>query len=1185
MYLKRLEIQGFKSFADKVELEFNLGITVVVGPNGSGKSNVVDAIRWVLGEQSAKTLRGLRMDDIIFSGSNNRRPLGMAQVSLTLDNTSGLFPLDYNEVTVSRRLYRSGESEYLINKVPCRMKDIHQLFMDTGVGKEGFSVIGQGKIDEILSLKAEDRRSLIEEAAGIVKYRYRKKETERKLDDTQQSLVRINDIVYELTEQLEPLKEQAEKAKQYQSWKKELDKWEISIAIQAIEENERKEKEIKELLSSLEDNLTRANTQYHQFSSQLESHKFENQQLDQYISNLQQKIYDLNTEIERKEHQIEMSRERKTGVQAQLHRVNLEIENSQKQEEDIVRDISKKKSELAKINFDYNEAVLIVKELSEAINQQKNIFSNNTMMLEDYKSQVIETLQEKAGVNNQISRLDNEIALLQRRYQQLEDKINKASLELDNLEAQRSLFEEKKRNLMGAKNELEFKLITLQKNLAENTLSQVKVKKDLEEKQLNYQQIFSRLQVLEEMEDSGEGYQQGVKAVLEAKKNKSAGFTGIVGTVTDLISVPANLETALETALGGALQYLITNDDQAAQLAIEYLKKEKKGRATFLPLNTIKSSHNNMKFNFPQVVGRAVDLIEFDAKYQNIMEHLLGRVWVIENLESLVEIGKKTNFSHRMVTLDGEVMTPGGALTGGNYRKQKTGLLTRKRMLKELSKELVKKSEDIEGTKQNLQIKEQELQKFMNSINNNKDLLHENELSMADLENKLEQVFKEITRVAEEKEACFLEQQEIQAQKIINNQEKKKLSREIQNKGLLITDMEKEVATLQNYNKEIAAAQDGLIEDLNEKKITTATLQQAQDLGQDQLVRLESSLLNFAQEKSRLQAERNQLDTKTLELNQSIKEIEEEVGRLTKGLVDLEKHGADKKEKRLHLQEILNHLEKEIKNKQVVVEQLREETYQHNLKLSKIQMEINTSREKLTEQFGYSIEEALHHKVEIQNKRNVIKRVNELKGFISDLGLVNFAAILEYEKVYTRLDFLTKQLTDLNGAKDSLLKVIKEMDQIMLKKFRETFSMVNEAFNSVFKEMFGGGSASLELSDEENLLDTGIEIIAQPPGKKAQNLLLLSGGERAMTAIALLFAILKVKPSPFCVLDEIEAALDEANVDRFSAFLKQFVQKTQFIIISHRKGTMEVADVLYGVTIEEQTGVSKLISVKLSEAI
>jgi len=1185
LYLKRLEIQGFKSFADKVELEFNLGITVVVGPNGSGKSNVVDAIRWVLGEQSAKTLRGLRMDDIIFSGSNNRRPLGMAQVSLTLDNTSGLFPLDYNEVTVSRRLYRSGESEYLINKVPCRMKDIHQLFMDTGVGKEGFSVIGQGKIDEILSLKAEDRRSLIEEAAGIVKYRYRKKEAERKLDDTQQSLVRINDIVYELTEQLGPLKEQAEKAKQYQSWKRELDQWEISIAIEAIEENEIKEKEIKELLSNLEDNLTKANTQYHQLSAQVENHKFDKQQLDQYISNLQQKLYDLNTEIERKEHQIEMSRERKTGVEAQLHRVNMELENSHKQEEDLARDISEKKSELAKINVDYDEAVIIVKELSEAINQKKGIISNNTMMLEDYKSQVIETLQEKAGFNNQISRLDNEITLLERRYQQLEEKINKASSDLDDLEVQRALLEENKQKLMIAKNEHEVKLITLQKNLSENTLSQAKIKKDLEERQLNYQQIFSRLQVLEEMEETGEGYQQGVRAVLEAKKNKISGFTGIVGTVNDLITVPSSLETALETALGGALQYLVTNDDQGAQLAIKYLKNDKKGRATFLPLNTIKSPPNNMKLNFPQIVGRAVDLIEFDAKYQGIMEHLLGKVWVIENLESLVEIGKKTNFSYRMVTLDGEIMTPGGSLTGGSYRKQKNGLLTRKRMLQELSKDLIKRNKEIEGKKENLQIKEQELQELMNSINNNKDLVHENELNMADLENKLGQVFKEITRATDEKEACFLEQQEIQAQRVINSQEKEKYSREIKNKGLLITDMEKEIAIIQNYNKEIAAAQDGLGEDLNEKKITTATLQQAQDIGQEQLRRLENSLLNFTQEKNRLEAERNQLDTKTLELNQSIKETEEDVSQLTASLADLEKHGADEKEKRVQLLETLSYIEKEIKNRHVILEQSREEIYQHNIKLAKIQMEITASSEKLTEQFGYSYEEALHNKVEIQNKRIVIKRVNELKGFISDLGLVNFAAILEYERVDERLDFLTKQLADLIEAKDSLVKVIKEMDQIMLKKFRETFSLVNEAFNSVFKEMFGGGSASLELSDEGNLLDTGIEIIAQPPGKKSQNLLLLSGGERAMTAITLLFAILKVKPSPFCVLDEIEAALDEANVDRFSIFLKQFVQKTQFIVISHRKGTMEAADVLYGVTIEEQTGVSKLISVKLSEAI
>jgi len=1181
LYLKRLEIQGFKSFADKVELEFNPGITVVVGPNGSGKSNVVDAIRWVLGEQSAKTLRGLRMDDIIFSGSTSRRPLGMAQVSLTLDNTSGIFPLDYNEVTVTRRLYRSGESEYLINKVPCRMKDIHQLFMDTGMGREGFSVIGQGKIDEILSLKAEERRSLIEEAAGIVKYRYRKKEAERKLEDTEQSLVRINDIVGELEEQLGPLGEQAEKAKEYQNWKKELDQWEISLAIQAIEENEVKEKEVKKALAGLEDSLTEANTKYHRLSSQLEQERFRQQELDQSIANLQQKLYDLNSEIERKEHQTEMAKERKMGILAQLERVTLELANYDKQEKSLASDITEKNKQLTKLKLDYEEALHIVQELADALQQQKFLFHNQSLKLEEYKSQVIETLQEKAGINNEILRLENEMGLLTRRSELLREKILKIEMDLDNLAAQQSALEEHKKNYLKIKTSGEDQLNHLQKSLRDNSLALEKIKKDIEQRQLNYQQIFSRLQVLEEMEETGEGYQQGVKSVLELRPN----LPGILGTVADIIFVPSKLETALETALGGAIQYIITENDQAAQKAINYLKTEKKGRATFLPLNTIKFTKGNLKLEFPGVIGRAADLIGFAKKYEAIVEHLLGKVWVIENLETLVAIGKKTNFSYRMVTLDGEIITPGGALTGGSYRKQKTGLLTRKRLIKELSEELLKKSREIELEKKKLTAEEQKFLQLNKEIESQKNLLQENQLALTEVENKWAYLSQEIKRINQEKAAFNLEQEEIATQKRMNNQEKDKLLQNRQLKEAEILTREKEISILQESIKGSAATQDGLVEDLNAKKIKTATLKQALEHSEEQLASLEEALLNFEQGKNKLLSEKEDLERKNKKLAEEIKLTQAEVNTLMGQLALLEERINNEKVKRVDLQELIISLEKEIKGKQAEIEHLKNDVYQHNMRLAKIEMEITASREKLKEQFGYEYEEALNYKVDIQNRRNVIKRINELKTCIADLGLVNFAAITEYERVSQRLDFLAKQLKDLNEARESLMKVIKDMDQIMVRKFKDAFNRVNEAFNAVFTDMFGGGTAALELSDAGNLLDTGIEIMAQPPGKKPQTLSLLSGGERAMTAIALLFAILKVKPSPFCVLDEIEAALDEANVDRFSAFLKQYVDKTQFIIISHRKGTMEVADVLYGVTIEQDTGVSKLISVKLSEAV
>lgn len=1185
LYLKRLEIQGFKSFADKVELEFNSGITVVVGPNGSGKSNVVDAIRWVLGEQSAKTLRGMRMDDIIFSGSSNRRPVGMAQVSLTLDNSSGIFPLDYNEVTVSRRLYRSGESEYLINKVPCRMKDIHQLFMDTGVGKEGFSVIGQGKIDEVLSLKAEDRRNLIEEAAGIVKYRYRKREAERKLEDTEQSLLRINDIVGELTEQLGPLKEQADKAKQYQNWKKELDQWEISLAVHAIEENQTKEQELNKLLEELEDRLTQANTQYHQLSSQIENYRFENQQLDQYISDLQKNYYDVNTQLERQEHQIEMFKERKKGIIAQINRINLDLKGLQNEKKNLNINIQNKQQELEQLVGEYNEAVNIVQELTETIDKYKNNLIDNNSLLEDYKSQVIETLQEKANINNEITRLVNEINISQRRYQQLDEKIKNIKINLQEAERQLSLIENEKLKLLNNKKKTEEELQKVQDFLAKSSQEYNKLKKDIDTKQINYQQIKSRLQMLEEMEETGEGYQQGVKMILEMVRNNSKALTGVLGTVADVISVPQNLEIAIETALGGALQYLITDNDEAAQKAIDFLKAEKKGRATFLPLNTIKANRSNMQLNDTQVIGRAVELVNFEPRYLEVMEYLLGRIWVVKDLATAVKLGKKTKFSVRMVTLEGELITPGGALTGGSYSKQKTGILTRKRLLKELSQKLVKLEEEISIFKQKLVINELKQQELTEKIDNCKDLLQTQILHMAEMDNKKEQVLRDIQRISTEKEINLLEQGEIENQIKSYEKEKERFSRELNKLQIKNQDIEQQITDLQEHLKEIAAAQENLTEDLNDKKIAVATLKQAKDMKKELLAQLEQRLNTSKKEEIKLLDEISQLETRLQELEENIKEAEDKIKEFTGNLEKLQRNIEEQKEKRAGLVQVHSSLEKEIKSQQLIIEQLKNDIYQNNMKVTRVQMEINSSQEKLREQFGCDFQEALELRLEIESKKNVTRRISELKDFISQLGLVNFAAINEYERVKQRLEFLSKQLADLEEAKTSLLKVIKDMDQIMMKKFKETFSQVNEAFNLVFKEMFGGGSASLKLSDADNLLETGIEIIAQPPGKKPQTLSLLSGGERAMTAIALLFAILKVKPSPFCVLDEIEAALDEANVDKFANFLKSFVEKTQFIIISHRKGTMEAADVLYGVTIEEHTGVSKLISVKLSEAV
>jgi len=1182
LYLKRLEIQGFKSFADKVELEFNQGITAIVGPNGCGKSNIVDAIRWVLGEQSAKTLRGARMDDVIFAGSNNRRPIGMAQVSLTLDNSTGIFPLDFNEVTVSRRLYRSGESEYLINKVPCRMKDIHELFMDTGIGKDGFSVIGQGRVDEILSLKAEDRRILIEEAAGIVKYRYRKREAEKKLADTEQSLTRINDLLFELQEQIGTLEEQAHKALEYKELKAELDQLEISLIVQAIKDNKIKEQEFLNESQALEDQVTRINTATHQLENNIAKDRFQLQILEQKIFEMQKTYYDTNSELKRQEHEIAMSEEREAGLLAQITRIKSEQTNLVEEKNSLISNITKNKEEQDLLQKKYQKSLAIVEELTDQITKQKANIANNTSLLESFKSQLIDTLQEKAQINNQLSKLSGEIKLQEKQLQQLENKLENLKVALQIKEEEAKNIEKKRYILFEERKNIETELENTKNKFNDHQEIQKQYKKDLEAKQNKYQQLNSKLQVLQEMEETGEGYQQGVKAILEAKRKNQGSFTGIIGTVADVITVPKHLEIAIETALGGSLQYLITEDDLNAQKAIDFLKINKKGRATFLPLNTIKTANNSQEIKDSNILGKAVDLINFEPKYQQIMNYLLGRVWIVKDLSGAVALGKKLNFNVRMVTLEGEVISPGGALTGGNFNRQKTGLLTRKRLINELSKKIEEIKNEINKISATLAKEELEQQKYMEKISKLQELLQSKNLEIVENNNEGQQVIQEIKRIKSEEQLLIFDKNEIEQdiakllkQKENNNYELTRITEKHHSLQIQIKEMETAL-------QEMAAGQESLNNNLNEEKINLATLKQAYDLGQINITELQQRLNQIEVEQEKLQREKNILEEKINELQLLRATANDTIKELSKNLIKYEEDITLFKEEKEYLQEKINSLELKVKEKQSLLNKFNNEKFQIDMKLARVQMEINQNEEKLKEQYNYNLEEVNEVVLNITNKRSAQKRINELQNRIQQLGQVNFAAIDEFERVKSRVDFLTKQYSDLEEAKLSLGKVIKEMDQIISKKFKETFALVNEAFNKVFVEMFGGGSAHLDLTDDNNLLDTGIEITAQPPGKKAQPLSLLSGGERSMTAIALLFAILEVKPTPFCILDEIEAALDEANAIKFAQFLKKYARKTQFIVISHRKPTMETADILYGVTMEN-SGVSKLISVRLSD--
>lgn len=1184
MYLKRLEIQGFKSFADKVELEFNPGITVVVGPNGSGKSNVVDAIRWVLGEQSAKTLRGMRMDDIIFSGSDGRRAVGLAQVSLTLDNSTGIFPLEFNEVTVTRRLYRSGDSEYLINKVPCRMKDIHELFMDTGVGKEGFSVIGQGKIDEILSLKAEDRRNLIEEAAGIVKYRYRKREAQRKLDDTEQSLLRVYDIIAELKGQQGPLEEQANKARQYQLWKEEADQWEISLTLHSIEESKEKLLESKEKIEYLEDQLTKDTTTSHSLQSRLENIRSEVQHLDQEISQLQQNYYNTTRELEKNQHQIEMAKERKGSFTAQLVRFEDNTKNLENEEQNLRDQLHKFKEEVKEIEGEHQGLREKIKQLSQSFIHNKQLIEEKGNLIEDKKIALIDFLREIAKTNNEVNTLESDLNNFNKRFTHLSQKL----LEIENLITKENeklkVTAKDSEKLVLKKSSLENELIKSEKSLEKNKEKQQQFKDLYEQKSEAYQQMKSHLNVLKELEASGEGYQKGVKAILEAKNKDSNYGKGIIGTVADIIKVPGNLETAIETAMGGSLQYLVSEDDQVAQRAISYLKTNKKGRATFLPLNTISYKDSNNMLQGEGVLGRASDLVEYDTKYKKVIQFLLGKIWVIKDLGQAVALGKKAKFSVRMVTLDGDLITPGGALTGGSYSKNSKGLLARKRLISQLTKKVELAKEELNGLKKEIEAIEINQEELLQNISQVKDQLYNLSIEISQFQGQREQIQREISRLNTEKEILFFDQEQLKEQEGFSKGQISELLSKSQELKEKHAQTELLIQQLETNKKDLALVQEDVSEKLNKEKISIATMEQVKINAEARYIEVEERLNKLLQEKSKVNQEMAALREETSNLESLIIESKGKVKEYNNILNNLEVRLQQTKDKRTNYSADITELEREIKGKSVLIEEMAAKKHQEELNIAKFKGELDNNNSKLQERFGYTYEEALPTKREITSMRNVNKRINELRSLIEDLGLVNFAAINEFTRVSERLEFLEKQTEDLNEAKGTLSKVIIEMDQIMVKKFKETFELVNIAFSKVFTQLFGGGKAFLKLTDNEDLLETGIEIIAQPPGKKSQTLSLLSGGERAMTAIALLLAILEIKPSPFCVLDEIEASLDDANVIKFAQYLKHFSKETQFIIISHRKGTMEIGDFLYGVTME-LNGVSKLISVKLSEAI
>ena len=1181
MYLKRIEMQGFKSFADKTVLEFKPGITTVIGPNGSGKSNISDAIRWVLGEQSMKSLRGAKSEDIIFAGTQARKSLGFAEVSIVIDNNDNKLPIEYSEVTVTRKIYRSGETGYFINKVPCRLKDILELFMDTGIGKDGYSIIGQGKIDEILSNKSEDRRHIFEEAAGIVKYRTRKQESEKKLEQTKLNLLRINDILAEIEANIEPLKLQSDKAKQFLDLREELKSIEVGLFIYNI--NTYKEK-LEQLVKD-EDIIT---SQKEAEDSKMEALQASKEELRQVvdditaqIENMQNIGFESSNKIEKINSEIGISNERIQNNSANKQRLEAEILEVKNRIEEL-KEEQKQKLE-KKTNLTSNKEKF-EKELAEKETELAELskkLSAKELEIEGKKQIVQDNIDKKYELAAEINTQDVNYENLEKRKKQLKNEIDSVISELD--------------STRYGKNEISkgFYDIESKRNIAvENLEKSVQAKEQNMQKLKQYEEEISKLtytqrmkqarhQFLIETEKEKEGYNKTVKSLLVACDKDSNLNKGIHGVLANLISVEKEYETAIEMCLGQSLQNIVTSTEQDAKKMIEYLRTNSLGRASFLPIASVQGKKLDKLTKMDGVIGIASDLVKCKKEYEQIILSLLGRTVVVEDMDTAIALAKKDKYSFRIVTLKGDIISSSGSISGGSVQTKTVNILGRSREIEDLEKELKKLEKQIADKTAE---KEEYASSIGDSIEETAKLekeLQEIEIVYATEKQKMVAVEENITRLENRLAKLKEEVTQTEKQKEENRLLKEQKEAEIQELTQQIEELNKVIEEFALNNKDNQKYIDDLNFDITNLKISVTSFDESESSIEEMVERIsqdiknnEQSIENKNQNILAITEENTKLEQTITEYNNQIEQIKQEVTNSGTKVEEL-------KQERIAKNEKLVNTENEIQSQFSTLESLKEQIIKLDVKKTKLEQDLQQVVESLWNEY----ELTPNSTEEYQKPNNVAtaqKQVNSLRNKIKDLGSINIDSIEEYKKTKERYDFMSEQRLDLENTASKLRKIIGDMTTTMQNQFKEKFELINKNFNEVFTELFNGGKAELILENEENILECGIDIRVQPPGKKLQNMMLLSGGEKAFTAIALLFAILKINPAPFCILDEIEAALDDVNVYRYAEYLKKFAKDTQFLVITHREGTMEAADTIYGVTMEEK-GISKLLSMKLKE--
>ena len=1184
MYLKSIEIHGFKSFANKLVFDFHNGITGIVGPNGSGKSNVADAVRWVLGEQSAKQLRGASMQDVIFAGTENRKPLSYAYVAITLDNSDHQLPVDYNEVTIARRVYRSGESEYLLNGSPCRLKDVNELFYDTGIGKEGYSIIGQGQIDKILSGRPEERRELFDEAAGIVKFKRRKAMTQKKLDSERENLVRINDILGELERQIGPLERQAEKARIYLKKKEELKNYDVNSFLLEMDQMEQQAKSLEEKyriaseqLSDTKEKKAKNETAYNELQDTIRA-------MDEQIAATRDEIAGTSVTKGKLEGEINVLKE-------QIHTAQMSDEHYRSrmdaiETERVERESQKASYEEEKASLDEQLAAITNKReaLQSRLSEVQAKISACNAGIEKGKNEIIELLNNRGNIKSRGQKYDTMLEQINIQKAQLTQRRLQRKSEESGYEQELARCEEELKTVQDQNANLQQEISTMEEKEREWQKKLAVTRSELEEATVSFHKKQSRLESLQNIAERYEGYGGSVRRVMEKKDE----IPGIHGVVADLMKVEKKYETAVETALGGNIQNVVTEDEATAKELISYLKKNRLGRATFLPLTSVKGSDNSKytrALGKPGVLGMANELVKTDAVYDGIMAYLLGRVVVVDTIDHAIALAKEFQYSLHIVTLEGEYLSPGGSMAGGAF-KNNSNLLGRNRELQELEKAIKALDEEITLKKNRIEDIQTARELLRSDMDEAREKLQQGYLTA----NTAKLNYNRAKEQKEQSEKVFtglvLEAQELEQQQAQIELDKERIAGELSDADKREKEIAVESDRLQVILDEQIYLEESATKEFSAIQIDESNFRQKIGFVQENLDRVSGELQKLAEEAVQMTEGLNQskedVEKKTAqieEIRQTILAGDDNYARLEQQLKDAvakkEKLAEDNKsfyQKNDELSGQISDLEKEI------------------FRLNNGQEKISEAKEYQTSYMWDEYELTYHNALSLRSENTYT--LSELKKLIAGvrdeirkLGDVNVNAIEDFKELDERYTFLKTQHDDLIEAEQTLMKIIQELDEGMRRQFTEKFADIQREFDKAFKDLFGGGKGTLELLEDEehDLLECGIRIIAQPPGKKLQNMMQLSGGEKSLTAIALLFAIQNLKPSPFCLLDEIEAALDDSNVDRFARYLHKLTKNTQFIIITHRRGTMNSADRLYGITMQEK-GVSTLVSVNLIEA-